>query len=63
MRIPSEFCGVFGLKPNSRRISGSYHAILAREMESFGKNIPLCLGPLGKSARDLALFMDVVTRE
>lgn len=30
IRIPSEHCGVFGLKPNSKRISNSYHASLSK---------------------------------
>ena len=63
IRIPSEFCGVFGMKPNSRRISSTYQAELSVDSRSFGLAIPLCLGPLARSAEDLALFMKVVTTE
>ncbi len=30
VRIPAEHCGVFGLKPHSKRISNSYHASLSK---------------------------------
>lgn len=63
IRIPSEHCGVFGLKPFSQRISSSYHAVFSKAFGSFCKAVPLCIGPLGKSARDLAAFMDVATTE
>lgn len=61
IRIPSDHNGVFGLKPNSSRISNSYHASLSKDFEAFAKTIPNSLGPLAKSAEDLALFMSVVT--
>ena len=32
-------------------------------MHSFGKNVPACLGPLGHSSEDLALFMKTATTE
>lgn len=63
VRIPAEHCGVFGLKSYSKRISSQYHAHFSNAFVSFGKVIPLCIGPLGKSALDMALFMDTVTRE
>ena len=61
IRIPSEFCGVFGLKPGSRRISPSYHSKLSVDFASFAKNIPLCLGPLTHHTEDLALFLKTAT--
>ena len=63
IRIPAEFCGVFGLKPCSKRISAKYHATFSKAFYSFGQSVPLCIGPLAKSTRDLALFMDVVTNQ
>ena len=61
IRIPSEFCALFGLKSSSKRISPDYHGMMAVDFVSFGKSIPLIIGPLGHSAEDLALFMKVAT--
>lgn len=63
IRIPSEYCGVFGLKPSSKRISAEYHSPLSLDNYSFGKNVPWCVGPLGHSAEDLALFMKTTTHK
>lgn len=63
IRVPAQHCGVFGIKPYSKRISSKYHAVFSKSFVSFGKNIPLCIGPLAKSSRDLALFMSTVTTE
>jgi Asp-tRNA(Asn)/Glu-tRNA(Gln) amidotransferase A subunit family amidase len=62
IRIPSDHCGVFGLKCSSRRISNTYHACLSKPYDGFIKSIPNSLGPLGRSVDDLALFMTIVTR-
>jgi len=55
IRVPSSFCGLFGLKPTLGRLSraGTY---------------PFCasldhLGPLARSAADLALMLDVLQGE
>ena len=55
IRVPSSFCGLFGLKPTFGRLSraGTY---------------PFCasldhLGPLARSAADLALMLDVLQGE
>lgn len=63
IRVPAEFCGVFALKPYSKRISAKNHATFSRASYSFGQSIPLCIGPLAKSTRDLAMFMDVATNK
>lgn len=64
IRIPSEFCGVFGLKPHSKRISSAYHASLSKAFEGgFVNTVHNNIGPLAKSAEDLALFMTVATTE
>ena len=59
IRCPSEFCGIFGLKPNSHRISSSYHEILGDYLRF--STIPICIGPMARSAADLALFMTVAS--
>lgn len=63
IRIPSDHCGIFGLKPYSKRISSKFHACFSQAFGSISIVIPLCIGPMGKSARDLALFMDVASNE
>mgnify|MGYP000182785790 CR=1 FL=1 len=52
IRVPSSFCGLFGLKPTFARLSR-------------GGSFPFCasldhLGPLARSARDLALLFDAL---
>lgn len=61
IRAPAEHNGIFGLKPSSKRISNTYHLVLSKDLWAYAKNIPNCIGPLGKSAEDLALFMSVTT--
>ena len=52
IRVPSSFCGVFGLKPTFGRLSraGSYPFVPSLDH----------LGPLARSARDLAMIYDVL---
>ena len=52
IRVPSAFCGLFGLKPSFGRLSraGSFPFVASFDH----------LGPLGRSARDLALAYDAM---
>lgn len=52
IRVPSSFCGVFGLKPTFGRLSraGTYPFVPSLDH----------LGPLARSAQDLALIYDVL---
>ena len=55
IRVPSSFCGLFGLKPTFGRLSR-------------GHTFPFCasldhLGPLARSARDLAVLLDALQGE
>ena len=61
LRIPAEFCGVFGLKATAKRFSSNYHTKFTNSLSGSGLVIPLCLGPLGRCTNDLALWMKVAT--
>jgi aspartyl-tRNA(Asn)/glutamyl-tRNA(Gln) amidotransferase subunit A len=55
IRVPSSFCGLFGLKPTFGRLSR-------------GRTFPFCasldhLGPIARSARDLAILFDALQGE
>jgi aspartyl-tRNA(Asn)/glutamyl-tRNA(Gln) amidotransferase subunit A len=54
IRVPASFCGVFGLKPTFGRIS--------RRGDGFGGTMAH-LGPLGRSAWDLAVFLEATAGE
>lgn len=53
IRIPAGFCGLAGLKP-------SYGRVPAFPLSPFGTVAHV--GPMARSVKDLALFMDVLTR-
>ena len=57
IRVPAAFCGVFGHKPSFGVIPSRGHAPPGAD----GAEIPLAVvGPLARSAADLALAMDVL---
>ncbi|KDN34891.1 hypothetical protein RSAG8_12031, partial [Rhizoctonia solani AG-8 WAC10335] len=57
IRIPSAWCGLYGLKPSSHRLpaSGLVSSYKGKE------NINIVIGPMAHSARDLELFCRVVS--
>jgi amidase len=57
IRIPSHFCGIFGLKPTAAAVSGFGHC-----PEMIGRlKQAASFGPLARSAQDLALMFDVLS--
>jgi hypothetical protein len=52
IRIPSHFCGIFGLKPTARRFSS--YGFRKSPAAAGQQNILACGGPMGRSVDDLA---------
>ena len=52
IRVPASFCGIFGLKPTYGRLSRALSFPFVASLDH--------LGPLARSARDLALAYDVM---
>lgn len=52
VRVPASFCGVFGLKPTYGRVSRAGAVLLAPSLDH--------VGPLARSARDLATAYDAL---
>lgn len=51
------------MKPCSKRYSASFHTKISNASIGSELGAPLCIGPLAKSAEDLAYFMKVTTTE
>lgn len=52
IRLPAAICGVTGIKPTLRRVSGAGVMPLSRSLD--------CVGPLAQSARDCARLLRVI---
>jgi amidase len=57
IRIPSSFCGLFGIKPQRHRISLAPHT-----EKVYGWHGLAVYGPLARTVRDAALFLDVTAQ-
>jgi amidase len=57
IRIPSSFCGLFGIKPQRHRISIAPHT-----EKVYGWHGLAVYGPIARSVRDAALFLDVTAQ-
>lgn len=55
IRIPSNFCGIFGIKPTQGRVS-SYNGSTSRFHNMFSQN-----GPLTRTVEDSALLLEVIS--
>ena len=55
IRIPSNFCGIFGIKPTQGRVS-SYNGSMSRSHNMFSQN-----GPLARTVSDSALLLEVMS--
>lgn len=60
IRIPSEFCGLCGLKPSSFRLPLKGHTPYHSSFNGI-LSIKSVLGPLAHSPNDLAIFMKAMT--
>ena len=57
IRIPSSFCGLFGIKPQRDRISIAPHTA-----KRYGWHGLTVYGPIARGVRDAALFLDVTAQ-
>lgn len=57
IRIPSSFCGLFGIKPQRDRISIAPHT-----SKRYGWHGLAVYGPIARSVRDAALFLDLTAQ-
>jgi amidase len=57
IRIPSSFCGLFGIKPQRHRISLAPHT-----EQLYGWHGLAVYGPIARSVRDAALFLDLTAQ-
>lgn len=57
IRAPSLFCGVYGFKPSSTRVSNKGLSLLTKAFDGVSNIIPVSVGPLAKSTDDVALMM------
>jgi amidase len=58
IRIPAHFCGVYGLKPTERRVS--LDGLLPGLPPPRSVRIMSCIGPIARSAEDLALVYRII---
>ena len=49
LRAPADHCGIFSIKPYSKRFSSTYHTKFSDAFNGSAQAIPLCLGPMAKS--------------
>ncbi|HKR02455.1 MAG TPA: amidase, partial [Pyrinomonadaceae bacterium] len=59
IRVPAHFCGVFGFKPTTHRVSGVGHMLIP-EGEPRGSRHIISYGPLARSVEDLRLAFSVI---
>lgn len=52
IRVPAALCGTFGLRPSFGRLSRAGTVLFAESLD--------CIGPFGRSPRDLAIAFDVM---
>ena len=62
IRIPAEFCGVYGLKPSDFRLSNNYSTEFTPTFQGMD-TLHVVIGPLSNSVEGLALWMKTVTNE
>eukprot|EP01016_Furgasonia_blochmanni_P039553 TRINITY_DN4933_c0_g1_i2.p1 TRINITY_DN4933_c0_g1~~TRINITY_DN4933_c0_g1_i2.p1 ORF type:complete len:189 (+),score=19.26 TRINITY_DN4933_c0_g1_i2:600-1166(+) len=63
LRIPALYCGVYALKPSTKRMSVLGHACMEIEKGENRLNFRIITGPIGKCVDDLALYLRAMYSE
>ena len=63
IRAPSTFCGVYGFKPSSKRVTIKGHAHVSKAFDGLSMFVPISVGPLAKSTDDVILMMKCILNE
>ena len=63
IRCPANFCGVYGFKPSSTRVSNKGYSQLTKAFEGVSCFVPVSIGPLAKSTDDVELMMKCFLNE
>jgi fatty acid amide hydrolase len=61
IRVPSHFCGIYGMKPSPGRITGQGMVLPSPNSGEWNRAIiQVVAGPIGRCVEDLALFYEAV---
>jgi len=60
LRFPAAFCGIYGMKPSTYRLSKVGCAVARKERFNEAKHLLSTPGPMGSSADDLVIGMKIL---
>ena len=60
LRVPAAFCGIYGLKPTTGRITNLGKAIAHKMRYHSFNHLQTVLGPMGGSVEDLVISMEAI---
>lgn len=60
LRVPAAFCGIYGMKPSSNRISHQGKSIALKSRFNSNQHLVSSIGPIGASVDDLTIAMETL---